>query len=267
MMPLRSLCFSLAAALLLGAAPGLLADTPSVPADTVSISGAVLQPGSYQWHADARLRDVTVAGQVRADAWFLGAALLRESALEPQQRLKAGVLFDLRVNKLHARVNNDTPLLELTERLESLVEPLPVTARVPAQLNPFQLMIPENNPLLEPGDHLIYPSRPSQVRVMGAVNQTCELPFDAELALKDYLRQCPAHPVADRSFVHVIQPDGQVQHIGIAHWNEQPVNIAVGAIIYRPLNPARTSPETADMNQDMAALLATQYQLGGRFNE
>ena len=267
MMPLRSLCFSLAAALLLGATPGLLADTLSAPADTVSISGAVLQPGSYQWNADARLHDVTVAGRVRSDAWFLGAALLRESAIEPQQRLKAGVLFDLRVNRMHARVNNDAPLQELAERLESLVEPMPVTGRVQAELNPFQLMIAQNNQLLEPGDRLVYPTRPSQVRVLGAVTGECELAFDAALELKDYLNQCPAHPAAERSFVYVIQPDGQVEHIGIAHWNEQPVNIAVGALIYRPLGAARISPETTGLNQDMAALLATQYQLGGHFSE
>ena len=257
MMPLRSLCFFFAAAVLFG----------SAQADTVSVSGAVLQPGSYQWHADARLHDATVAGQVRADAWFLGAALLRESALEPQQRLKAGVLFDLRVNRLHARVDNNQPLLELVERLDGQVASLPVTGRVPAQLNPLQLLIAQNNPLLEPGDQLVYPTRPAQLRVLGAVNQDCELTFDAAQALKDYLRQCPAHPVADRNSVYVIQPDGHVEQVGIAHWNEQQVNLAVGAIIYRPLSNAAMSPETAGLNQDMAALLATQYQLGGRVSE
>ena len=68
----------------------------SAMAETVSIAGAVLTPGTYQWPPEARMHDATVAGQVRAGAWFLGAALLRESAIEPQQRLKAGVLFDLR---------------------------------------------------------------------------------------------------------------------------------------------------------------------------
>ena len=267
MMPLRSFFVSLAALVLFGTAQSGLADTQSATASTVSISGAVLQPGSYQWRSDARLHDATMAGQVRADAWFLGAALLRESAIEPQQRLKAGVLFDLRVNRLHARTTDNSPLLELAERLEGLVAPLPVTGRVMAELNPFQLLIAENNQLLEPGDQLIYPTRPAQIRVLGAVNEACELTFDAALALKDYLRQCPAHPVADRSFVYVIQPDGEVSQVGIAHWNEQQVNMAVGALIYRPLSPSITSPETAGLNQDMAALLATQYQLGGHFSE
>lgn len=258
---LRPLGFSVITAALLGIGQ-------SAVAHTVSVAGAVLRPGTFEWHADARLHDAVVAGQVRADAWFLGAALLRKSELEPQQRLKAGVLFDLRMNRIHARATNNAPLLQLLERLDDQVDAMAVTGRVPAQLDPFQLLIRHNNHLLQPGDRLIYPLRPSQVRVMGAVEADCALAFDAGLALKDYLRLCAAHPAADRNLVQVIQPDGRVEEVGIAHWNEQQkVNIAVGAIIYRPLSPAQISPDTADLNRDMAALLATQYQLGGRFSE
>lgn len=239
----------------------------SAVAQSIHVGGAVLKPGTYQWQAGARLHAATVAGQVRSDAWFLGAALLRDSALEPQQRLKAGVLFDLRVNRLHARAENDADLLQLVERLEAQAGEMPVTGRVTAELNPFQLLLLQNNQLLQPGDRLIYPTRPAQVRVMGAVAADCVLAFDPAQALRDYLRQCPAHPAADRNLVHVIQPDGQVSEVGIAHWNEQQVNLAVGAVIYRPLSAARLSAETADLNRDMAALLATQYQLGGRFSE
>lgn len=257
---LRSLCCVVGAGL-------LFALCQTVIADTIRVGGAVLQPGTYEWHSEARLRDAAVAGQVRADAWFPGAALLRNSALEPQQRLKAGVLFDLRVNKLHARAEGNAALLELAERLDGQVAEMPVTGRVSAELDPFQLLLAHKNQLMLAGDTLLYPTRPSQVRVMGAVAADCELVFDAALALKDYLRQCPAHAAADRNTVYVIQPDGQVEEVGIAHWNEQPVNVAVGAVIYRPVSAAIISPDTAEFNNDMAALLATQYPLGGHFSE
>lgn len=237
------------------------------PAYTYRISGAVLKPGEYPWQAGSRLHEATVAGYVRADAWFLGAALLRADALEPQLRLKAGVLFDLRVNQVHARATGNERLQQLLQRLEAQVAGLPVTGRVRAQLDPFQLLILRNNPLLQPGDQLIYPLRPTQVRVMGAVAADCELTFDPALALKHYLRQCPAHAMADRDQVIVIQPDGFMQNVGIAHWNQQSVNLAVGAIIYRPVKPAKLSPEAAELNADLAAFLATQYSLGGRFDQ
>lgn len=257
---LRSLCLSVIACFLLG-------PLQSAQAQAISVAGAVLKPGDYHWHADARLHDATVAGQVRADAWFQGAALLRKSALEPQQRLKAGILFELRANRIHARATHNDALLELVDRLDEQVEPMQVTGRVRAQLNPFQLLILENNDLLQPGDRLIYPLRPTQIRVMGAVASDCVLAFDPALELKDYLKQCPRHAAADRNRVMIIQPDGQVQQAGIAHWNAESVNIAVGAVIYWPLSENMLSPDTPELNRDVAALLATQYQLGGRFSE
>lgn len=236
-------------------------------ADTITVAGAVLKPGEYQWHQGARLHDAVVAGQVSAQAWPLGAALLSQSAIEPQQRLKAGLLYELRANKLHARSENNAELQQLLERLDAFVQRLPVTGRVVAELAPFQLLLASKNDRLQAGDKLIYPHRPSSIRVLGAVAADCQLTFDASLKLKDYLRQCPAHAAADRNYVQVIQPDGTTEQIGIAHWNQQQATIAVGAIIYVPVNPTALSPEARDLNKDMTALLATQYRLGGRYSE
>lgn len=234
---------------------------------TFYLSGQVLKPGEYPWQSGLRLHDAAVAGAVRSDAWFLGAALLREQAMEPQLRLKAGILFELQVNQVHARATNNPRLVELLARLEAQMRALPVTGRVRAQLDPLQLLILRNNPLLEPGDHLIYPRRPTQVRVLGAVVNDCELVYKPRLEVKHYLRQCRRHPMADRDQVYVIQPDGFIQTVGIAHWNQRTVNMAVGTIIYWPLRQGKLSPETPGMNDDIAAFLATQYALGGRFDE
>lgn len=241
--------------------------TPPAFAEQVHVSGAVLNPGDYQWQEGARLRDAAVAGQVSASAWPLGAALLRQRAIEPQQRLKAGVLFELQTNNIHALAENNLELQQLIKRLDASVREMPVTGRVVAELNPFQLLLQSKNDLLQPGDRLVYPTRPNRIRVLGAVAADCQLSFDAGLKLKDYLHQCPAHPAADRSFVYLIQPNGETQKIGIAHWNQQQAAVAVGAIIYRPISAAVLSPETNELNEDMAKLLATQYQLGGIYSE
>lgn len=243
-----------------------VATTPApAVAEQIHISGAVLQPGDYEWRQGARLRDATVAGQVSANAWPLGAALLRQQAVEPQRRLKAGVLFDLQVNSVHAMAGNNPALQQLTKRLHTWVSDMPATGRVVAELNPFQLLLKSKNALLEPGDELIYPTRPASIQVLGAVSADCQLPFSATLKLKDYLKQCPAHPAADPSFVYLIQPNGATQKVGIAHWNQQRAVIAVGGLIYRPLKSALMAPDTSELNQDIAALLATQYRLGGNF--
>ncbi|MEJ6655457.1 MAG: capsule biosynthesis GfcC family protein [Pseudomonas sp.] len=261
MIALRSFCRVAVAALFAGSLASPLA------ADTITLGGAVLKPGEYQWHQGARLHDAVVAGQVSAQAWSLGAALLRQSAIEPQQRLKAGVLYDLQVNRIHAQSENKAELQQLLERLEGSVQRLPVTGRVVAELNRVQVLLASKNDLLEAGEELIYPLRPDSIRVFGAVPADCQLPFDAQLQLKDYLRQCPVHRTADRNYVHLIQPNGTTERIGIAHWNQQQATLAVGAIIYVPFKPAALSPDAQDLDKDMAALLATQYSLGGRYSE
>src|SRR5690606_13706937 len=135
---------------------------------------------------------------------------------------------------------------------------MPVTGRVPAELNPLQLMIPSRNPLLEPGDQLVYPTRPDHVRVLGAVQAPCMLAFDVQAQLRDYLRQCPAQAAADNVQVFIIQPDGRIQAVGIAAWNAPLVNIDVRAVIYHPISAALLSPETPSVNRVVADLLATQ---------
>ena len=237
----------------------LLAATPSnAEPISVTVEGAVLRPGTYTLPDGARLHDAAVAGQVRADAWFLGAALLRQSAIEPQQRLKAGVLFDLASNRVHWLTEETAAGVELATRLQAAVEAMPVTGRVPAQLDPLQQLALSRNDLLETGDRIVYPLRASQVRVTGAVQADCLLAFDPTWQPVDYLAQCAGHELADPSFVHVIQPDGHTQRLGVALWNREPAHVAVGAVLYVPVDPRHLASEAADLNEDYVALLATQ---------
>lgn len=251
------LVFALSAAAVCGAQESL----------TVQVSGAVLAPDTYSFTPGARLHDASRAAQVSTQAWPLGAALLRQSAIEPQLRLKAGVLFDLRVNRVHAIAEEQPALEALIDRLEGAVEALPVTGRVVAQLNPLQQLLLTNNDLLESGDHIFYPTRAAQVIVTGAVEQDCRLEFVPTQQPVEYLHQCARLPVADRNAVYVIQPDGTHQLRGIAHWNAEPANVAVGAVLYVPIKPGQLAAETPDLNQELAALLATQYQYRGRIGE
>ena len=243
------------------------AQTAQAQPATVTVSGAVNAPGNYQWQAGVRLLDAAVTGQINAEAWPLGAALLRQSAIEPQQRLKTGVLFDLQANQVAAQGDGDEALVNLLSDHIQQINGMPVTGRVVAQLDPLQLQLLSNNALLEPGDSLLYPRRPDQVRVLGAVQSECSLPFDAHLQPRDYLRKCPLHRRADPSYLYVIQPDGVVQRVGVGYWNAESLNIAVGALLYVPINPLYLSDETPDLNKELAAMLTTQYHLGGRFDD
>lgn len=255
-------CLALAALLVGLTLPGLVLSAEPV---TVTVDGLVLRPGTYTLPRGARLSDASVAAQVRADAWFLGAALLRQTAVDQQQKLKAGVLFDLQSNRVHWQADDKPAGVELANRLLAAVEVMPVTGRIPAQLDPLQQLALRRNQLLESGDRIVYPRRPAQVRVTGAVNADCVLPFDPAWQPADYLQQCPRHDLADLSVVQVVQPDGRTQGRGVAVWNREPAAVAVGAVLYVPVSEQHLAGESPSFNEDFAALLATQHQLGGRF--
>lgn len=254
-------------ALLVAAHSTLAAAAPVEDTLSVTVAGAVLSPGTFEFPRGARLSDASVAAQVSSRAWFLGAALLRSAQLEPQQRLKAGLQFDIQASQVDALARSDIAAFSLLAKLYAAVEAMPVTGRVPAQLNPLQQLLLPNNMLLQNGDRILYPHRPGHVRITGAVQDDCTLDFDPALKLTDYLEQCPAHKVADRSYAHVIQPDGHHQRHGIAAWNQKSAPVAVGAVVYLPLDRRHLADSSETVNDDFAAMLATQYQLGGRFSE
>ena len=247
----------------------MFAVSNTVFADTieVTVAGQVLKPGVYAFDQGARLNNAAIAGQVSANAWFLGAALLRDSAMEEQTRLKAGLLFELNMNGVHAKSQNDEALLALLGRMHSTVDAMPVTGRVKAEMDPLSQLAIQNNDLLEDGDTLLYPTRPDQVRVVGAVAEPCVLQHDPSMLMHDYLAACENHRAADRNIAYLIQPDATVSQHGIAYWNLEEANVAVGAVIYVPMSESKLSEQSAGLNEDMAAMLATQYMLGGDFDE
>lgn len=260
-------CVAVVLALAAAGLPAQVMAAPTANTIEVEIRGAVLQPGVYTFERGARLSNAAVAGQVSSAAWFLGGVLLRQDAIESQTRLKAGILFELKVNGIHAQAQNNNDLLALLARFNTAIETMPVTGRVQAEMDPLELLFLENNELLEHGDQLIYPRRPDQVRVMGAVVEDCVLQHDPAMQLHDYLANCRRHALADRDTSYLIQPDGNVSQHGSAYWNLEEANVAVGAVIYVPLQNRKLSPTTDGLNDDMAAMLATQPQLGGRFDE
>lgn len=247
-------------ALLCCALAGLLlpASATANTEPTVSASGLVANAQPLPWAEGMRLSQLTSAANVDPQAWYQGSQLYRESAKPAQLKLKAGLLFDLQTALARTAAVQNENTLALLERLRTQVDSYTVTGRVPAQMNPLKQRFLSDNPLLEAGDQLLYVARSEQVWVTGAVAGDCALPFVPGNAPTAYLDQCARHAAADVDYVYLIQPDGQVQRIGAASWNEERAWVANGAIIYVPLRGASTSAVVAEFNRDMAAFLATQ---------
>jgi protein involved in polysaccharide export with SLBB domain len=230
----------------------------------VLVDGAVNRPGMLALKDGARLSDAALAADIQPQAYLLGAAWLRPSLRVAQERLKAGILFDLDQLHLRAVQRGGTALSDTVGQLRDAIAALPVTGRMPALLDPraVEANTPANLPLL-PGDRLFYPLRPSTIRVVGAVQSPCSLTLQPLQDAPGYLAQCPPARGADRDWVYVIQPDGHVFRRGVALWNRStPLSLAPGALIYVPLSMRVTGKVDDTLNTDLADFLATQLLPG-----
>ncbi|MFJ4194369.1 capsule biosynthesis GfcC family protein [Pseudomonas sp. NPDC089534] len=227
----------------------------------VVVSGDVANPGPVELPAGGRLTDVISVAVPNAEGYWLAGVLLRQSLLEQQTRLKAGVLFDLdvlrRVAVLFDRPSRET----LAVRTAEEVRQMPVTGRQVANLDPVALEVGfARNIRLDDGDRLIYPARVDEVEVLGAVAEPCRLPYQPLQEARDYLQGCALlEDDADADYLWLIQPDGAVRRIGIAHWNRESGHLPVaGSRILVPLKNDDLDPPIPELNQQLAEFIATQ---------
>lgn len=238
---------------------GLLSPLAAGAVD-VQITGAVTAPGVKQLPEHARLSDAALASPLRDDAYVLGASWQRALLQVEQLRLKTGLLFDLESAHRQALRDDLPALAKAIAALREWLQPMPVTGREVALLDPRSVEVTpaENRPVAD-GDTLHYPARPNTIRVVGAVAQVCALPLVPLQDARDYLDACKPSHVADGDWIFVIQPDGRVAKQGVGLWNRgHAMPLAPGAVIYVPLRETGRHAVSPDLNQELAAFLATQ---------
>lgn len=229
----------------------------------ISVTGNVQFPGKQILRKGSRLFDAVLPAQVGQDAYILGAAWFTESELIPQSKLKLEVLFDLDQLILDARANNQYERAALGLGIKKQIEETAVTGRRRVTLDPIHLELDRlhNRPLSQ-GDHIIYPSRPATILVVGALQKNCSLPFIGLRLAHDYLRDCPVHSEADQDWLWIIQPDGAIHRTGIGAWNaDAPQTLAPGATLFVPLRNSRIY-KTETLNAELVQFISTQPMLG-----
>lgn len=232
----------------------------SVSVAAVSVTGDVRHPGQVDLQPGARVLDVIRSAQPNPEGYWLAAAWLRQSLLEEQTRLKAGVLFDLKVLQRTALLFEQTGRAALASRLYEQVSRLPVTGRQVAVLDPVAVEVGfARNFRLDDGDSLVYPQRPRVVEVLGAVAVPCRLEHRAMQQASDYLQGCAPLADAETDYLWLIQPDGVTRRVGIAPWNREGGQVpAAGSKILVPVRTDDLNPPLPELNQQLAEFFATQ---------
>mgnify|MGYP006147099221 CR=1 FL=1 len=232
----------------------------SVSQAAVTVSGDVANPGPVALPPGGRLLDVISEAVPNAEGYWLAGGLLRQSLIEEQTRLKVGVLFDLDVLQRMSMLFDRPSRAALAQRIAEQVRQMPVTGRQIADLDPVALEVGfARNIRLDDGDRLIYPKRVDEVQVLGAVAETCHLPYQPLLEAREYLESCTPLDDAEADYLWLIQPNGASQRVGIAHWNRESGHFPVaGSKILVPVKNDDLDPPLPELNQQLAEFIATQ---------
>ena len=183
----------------------------------VAVTGQIQVPGEYSLPAGSQLSDLLrAAGGLNNQAYPLGAALTRASAVEAEarylsqaaERLRGQLaVLDLGPNS-EAVVRSAHALLGEMERAEA-------HGRIVVLADPVQLQAdPSADVILQSGDHLHVPSRPSTVSIRGAVAWPSAQRFETGYQFADYVRAAGG-PIrnADQDRAFIVFPDGAAQPV------------------------------------------------------
>ena len=186
----------------------------------VRVEGEVAKPGEYVLAPDSTLADaLRAAGGITKGAYLYATEFTRESVRITQQLNYERALRDFETQVTSAAATRRTSTGEeatavasssaANSRLIEQLRSLKPTGRIVLQLIPTSDALPEM--VLEDGDRLSFPGRPTTVGVFGSVFSTGSYLHSSSRTVGDYLRLAggPTRG-ADATSVFVIRANGSV---------------------------------------------------------
>ena len=217
----------------------------AVNAGTMVIQGQVRYPGTYPIIRGEHLSQALVrAGGLTDVAYPYGTIFLRKSAAalerDGYQRTAQAIQSQLLVAMTaeHSPIQAST-FTALQGFLDQIRNQIPL-GRVSIVADPSVLAArPNLDPLLEPGDVLYIPQRPSTVTVLGEVLRQGSFPYRSENSAADYIAQAGGEAqFADSSLTFVVLPDGTARQIESSWIKLNHDDIPPGSVIVVPRDVA-----------------------------
>ncbi len=224
---------------------------PDEIVEKVTVSGYVKRPGVYKIDERTTLYDILKEAQgFRKNAYPQGIIILRESVKKMQrerlmkaialmkqelEKEEAGIMqSDLTAEEVRAR----QAAFEAKRRLLSEMEKAQVTGRISGIIVPFDLEKLKNSPyniLLQDGDKIYVPKRPTSVLVFGEVYNPSALVYQKGMTVEDYILKAGGLTKdADKDNIFVIKADGSVvssENMGRKEfdWDNENNRIVIGS--------------------------------------
>jgi protein involved in polysaccharide export with SLBB domain len=235
----------------------------------VRVLGEVMRPGTYDIKRGERLSDVLArAGGLTPQAYAFGAVFTRESARARQQEGFSRAAREIETALMTMAAGSVQPgaaaagrggenlgdAIRAGRELAQGLRATPAAGRMVIEANPAVLVgRPDLDILLEPGDLLVVPKRPSDVAVVGTVLNPGTLQFTSGQNARDYVRAAGGlgrFADADRTFV--VLPNGTARPARITGWNLSTEPVPPGSLVVVPQDPAPY--ETWGMIRDLTGV-------------
>ena len=212
---------------------------------SISLEGAFKNPGVYGAKQGDRLSEIIKrAGGYKSNAFPYGGILARKSVAEKEKiafiksadQLEQSIATAISSGRISSVGGDPTLALTSISRLITDLENIDPIGRVVTELDLDVLeKFPEKDILLEPGDRIFIPDRPSTITVSGQVLSPTSFTFNPTFKVKDYINQAGGYSEeADKNRTLVIYPNGMASRV--RSWPNSP-DLAPGTSLIVPRDP------------------------------
>jgi protein involved in polysaccharide export with SLBB domain len=183
---------------------------------TVTIVGQVRYPGSFDILRNERLSSLIArAGGLTDEAYPYGTVYTRVSAQQSEAEGNYREAIQLQTGALAAATtpNVNPQILTYLQQLVTTLQHQPALGRISVESDPTILAVkPQLDTLLQPGDFVYIPKRPSTVSVSGEVFDPGSFQYRPGMSVNDYLKLAGGTTqVSDDGSTFVILPDGSAR--------------------------------------------------------
>lgn len=232
----------------LGITSGFYANLSSKVEDkifSVSLEGSFISPGIYGVKQGERLSElISRAGGYKENAYPYGGVLARRSVassekvamLKSADQLKESIASAISSGRISSTGGDPTLALSSISSLITDLENIKPIGRVVTELDLDNLLkYPEKDLILEPGDRIFVPERPSTITVSGQVLSPTSFSFNPTFKTADYINLAGGFSeAADKNRILVIYPNGRASRV--KSWPNHP-DLSPGTTLVVPRDP------------------------------
>jgi polysaccharide export outer membrane protein len=187
----------------------------------VTVQGEVRYSGTFQIRRGEHLSELLLrAGGLTNSAYPYGTVFLRKSVanMEHESYLRAAKETEDQLIVAMTRVGSDKISPDTFSAMQGFITDLrsqKAVGRISVVADPSVLASkPELDPLLEAGDIVYIPQRPSTISVLGQVRQPGSYPYQRQMNIGDYIARAGGYSTtAETSGAFLVLPDGSARKI------------------------------------------------------